>query len=399
MERDHYTLYKIIGKQTMVKIKLSEKAKNWLFFGLQVLIVFLALALGYLGSHFFSQKDNQFSLLRQAKNIMVENTILELPSEQALAYGMIRGMLATLDDPYSQFVEPAAHEVQTDELSGRFGGIGVRLERDTDMNLRLYPLPNSPALTAGIEDGDILVGVDDLIITQDTEEIEIIAAVRGPVGEEVKITVLRGTETLDFTIKREEVPLPTVSWNLLPEADDIGMVKVNLISETTSDEIIAAIEDLSNQGAGAFVLDLRNNGGGLVNAGVAIAELFLEEGEILHQEYKNKKEEVFTVEEPGIYTHLSMVVLVNENTASAAEIVAGAIKKHNRAPIIGAPTYGKTSIQYIFDLDDGSSIHITSGKWWIPGVSFPLKPDHLVLDDPTGVNALQKAIDMLQGTR
>lgn len=380
-------------------VNLTDNLKQWLYMGLQVVIVLLAMAIGYFGHRFIFQNQEDLGLVKQARSILIENAIVELPSDEKLQHGMVRGMLETLNDPYTFFVEPAAHEIQTDELSGSFGGIGVRLERDTKMNWRLYPFPDSPALEAGVEDGDILVGVDNLEITKETNDITLIAAVRGPVGEAVNITVLRGNETLNFRIERENVPLPTVSWNLLPEVKGIGLIKVNRISETTADEVETAIQNLTNLNASSFILDLRNNGGGLVESGVAIANLFLEQGEILHQQFNKEKKEVFSVTEAGPFHEISLVILVNENTASSAEIVAGAIKKHKRAPIIGTPTYGKTSIQYIFDLQDGSSIHVTSGRWWIPGLSFPLTPDHPISDDPDGVAAFQKAIEILKSNK
>ncbi len=396
MECNNYTLIKKQESNPMKHLEITEKTKQWLYVGLQIMIIITAVAVGYFGHNFIARRQGEYGLVNQARQIMVENTIFELPSENTIQHGMIRGMLETLNDPYTFFVEPAVHEVQSDELAGSFGGIGVRLEQDTDMNWRLYPFPNSPALEAGVEDGDILVGVDDLEITKETNVVDLIAAVRGTVGEEVNITVYRGTQTISFTIEREDVPLPTVSWNILPEVQGIGLVKVNRISETTAVEIEDAIEALTAQEAVSFILDLRNNGGGLVESGVEIANLFLEEGDVLHQQFNQDKETVFSVEEPGPFVDISMVVLVNGNTASSAEIVAGALKKHDRAPIIGSQTFGKTSIQYIFDLQDGSSIHITSGKWWIPGVTFPLQPDHPVEDDPSGVAALQKAVEILQ---
>ena len=379
----------------MKQVQVTEKTKQWLFIGLQVMIILLAGAIGYFGHDFLSRRQNEFELVDQAKQLMVENTILEIPSEETLQHGMIRGMLDTLHDPYTFFVDPAAHEVQTSELTGSFGGIGVRLERDTEMNWRLYPFPGSPAMEAGVMDGDILVGVDDLKINKNTEDVTVIAAVRGPVGEGVSILVLRGAEAVTFNIEREDFPLPTVSWNLLPEAAGVGLVKIIRISESTSGEVENAVQALIDQGATSLILDLRNNGGGLVEAGTAIANLFLETGDILHQQYNRDKEEVFSLKEPGPFTEIPLILLVNGNTASSAEIVAGAIKKFDRAPIIGSPTFGKTSIQYIFDLNDGSSVHITSGKWWIPGVSFPLEPDYAVEDDAAGIAVLQKAIEIV----
>ncbi len=369
--------------------------KKYAFIALQIIIVILSVAVGYFGHKFLLGYRSDLGLLLQARDIVLNNTILEVPEDPALEYGMIQGMLQKLDDPYTYFVEPAEHEVESDRLTGSFGGVGVRLERDTEMNWRLYPLPNSPALEAGIEDGDILIAVDDLVITPETDETTLIAAIRGPEGEKVKLTLVRLYEEHTLTIRRQSVPLPSVSWNLLPEAPFIGLLQINRIADSTAGEIQEGIEDLITQGANHFILDLRDNGGGLVDAAIDISRLFLEGGEILHQQFKDQDEDVFNVEEPGPYTDLPLVILVNSNTASSAEIVAGALKAHQRGIVIGAPTHGKTTIQYIFDLEDGSSVHVTSGEWWIPGVNFPLQPDEAIGDDPKGVISLQRAIEIL----
>ncbi len=369
--------------------------RKWAFIALQVAIILLAVAVGYLTHTFIGQVQGDFGLLRQAEDILLANTILEVPEDPALEYGMIQGMLGTLNDPYTYFVEPAAHEVESDQLAGGFGGIGCRLERDPDMNWRLYPLLDSPALTAGIVDGDILIAVDELPITPETDETVLLAAIRGPVGKKVTLTISRTDEELSFTIKREDIPIPSVTWNLLPEESTVGMVQVAWIADSTASEIQTGIDDLASQGAEMFILDLRDNGGGLVDGAVEIARLFLTEGEIVHQQFKNQNEEVFMVEETGSYADLPLVVLGHGNTASSAEIVAGALKAQERAALVGALTYGKTTIQYIFDLQDGSSVHVTSGRWWIPELSFPLEPDYLMTDDPTGLGILQTAIGIL----
>ncbi|MDF1519587.1 MAG: S41 family peptidase [Brevefilum sp.] len=380
----------------MNKVNLPENVRQWLFMGLQVMIVLLAMAIGYFGHRYILQAQEDLGILKQARSIVEENAIFELPSDEKLQHGMVRGMLESLNDPYTFFVEPAVHEIQTDELAGSFGGIGVRLERDTELNWRLYPFSGSPALQAGVQDGDILIEVDDLTITTSTDDINLLAALRGPIGEQVQISVRRGSQTLNFSIDRQDFPLPTVSWNLLPEAADIGLIKVNRIAETTADEMRDAIKDLQDRGAEYLVLDLRDNGGGLVEAGVEIVKLFLMDGEVLYQQFNDQKVEIFKVSNEGEFSKLPMVLLVNGNTASSAEIVAGALKKHERALIIGTSTYGKTSIQYIFDLQDGASIHVTSGRWWIPGVSFPLAPDYPVTEDPSGIAAMQKAVEILR---
>ena len=367
-----------------------------IFITIQIIIVMISAALGFLISEVRGQSNEELNLLQQAREIVINNTILELPPERAMEYGMIRGFLETLKDPYSIFVEPAANEIQSNELTGNYGGVGVRLEQDTQMIWRLYPMPGSPAIEAGITDGDLLVSVEDKMITPSMDEVTLIAALRGPVGEKVKITIQRDGEILDFRIRRESISLPSVSYNLIPEETRIGMIKINRISDTTKDEIKTGIQDLSENGAQGFILDLRNNGGGLVDSGVEIARLFLEDGEIMRRQFKGQEVEISKVEKPGPFTQYPMVVFVNGNTASAAEIVAGAINKTNRAALIGQSTFGKTTIQYIFDLEDGSSVHITSGRWWITGQAFPLEPDLVLAGDATNDFYLQAAIEVLK---
>ena len=367
----------------------------WLMILFQIGIVILSIAIGYFGRGIITRYRGGFQLLNEARDILLENTILEVPPEPALEYGMIRGMLAVMDDPFTHFVEPAVHEIRTNELTGRFGGVGVRLERDTRSNWRLYPLPDSPALAAGIQDGDLLLAVDDISITSETEELDLVTAIRGPEGENVKLIIQRHGQERTFEIKRQWVPLPSITWNLLPEAPEIGLLKVNRIAETTADEMQAGIESLVDQGAEALIIDLRDNGGGLVDAGVKIARLFLESGEIINQTFKGEGVKTFQVDQPGPFIDQPLVLLINGNTASSAEIFAGALAAHQRAILVGTPTFGKTSIQYIFELGDGSSVNITSGRWWVPGQDFPLEPDFTLIDDPTGVQLFQTAIEVL----
>ncbi|MFH1446729.1 MAG: S41 family peptidase, partial [Chloroflexota bacterium] len=148
-------------------------------------------------------------------------------------------------------------------------------------------------------------------------------------------------------------------------------------------------------GSEGFILDLRNNGGGLVEAGIDIARLFTDEGLIIHEQFKGEEIKSYTNPEKGIYFNLPLTVLINQNTASAAEIAAGVLQSQKRALLIGTQSYGKNSIQYIFELIDGSSIHVTSGRWWIPDLTFPLQPDILLQDDPNGTLAPLIAIDVL----
>jgi len=380
----------------MSEHKTQQTFPTWLMILFQFVIVFLSIAIGYFGRGMFDRYRGDLPLLNEAKEILIQNTILEIPDNPALEYGMIRGMLAVMEDPYTHFIEPAVHEIRTNELAGRFGGVGVRLERDTEANWRLYPLPDSPALAAGVQDGDLLKAVDDLEITSETEELDLVSAIRGPEGETVNLTIQRENEQITLTIARQWVPLPSITWHLLPETPQIGVIRVHRIADTTADEIEEGVEDLLEQGIEALIVDLRDNGGGLVEAGVRIARLFLGSGEVMSQSFKGEAVNTFGVEQPGPFVDLPLVLLINNHTASSAEIVAGALSTHQRADLIGTATHGKTSIQYIFELQDGSSVNITSGRWWVPGVDFPLVPDFEVSDDLNGVVLMQTAINVLE---
>jgi carboxyl-terminal processing protease len=297
-------------------------------------------------------------------------------------------MIEAYGDPFTSFSEPAQHELQSDSLQGSFGGIGVSFELDTEGRVRLYPFPDGPAAGAGMEDGDILLRVDDLAIEPEVPVDTITAAIRGPEGTEVRIVVLRepGDAELEFEIERMQVPLPSVTWRLAPEDARIGLIEVNVVAESTPGEIERAAEDLEAQGAEFYVLDLRDNGGGLLQAGIDCARLFLTDGVVIQQQFKGEPVLTHEVERPGSLAGLPLVVWVNHSTASAAEICAGALQAHGRAPLIGSPTFGKDAIQLVFELEDGSSIQVTAAKWWFPKLAFPNGENGLQPDLPVSEN-------------
>jgi len=362
--------------------------RTFLFTLLVVLLVVLTFGAGYL---FHQQQTNEasFALLDEARTILINHGLKNPPVDPNLEYGMIRGMLQAYDDPYTIFLEPPQNELQNNRLEGKFGGIGAQLEQDDQGFWTLYPFPNSPAQQAGLLDGDRILYVDDLEITLQTTADELQAALRGPVGQEVRLKVgrLPDYSPRTFNIIRQEIALPSVTWRLAPEEPRLGVLKVNVVAASTTDEIQRAVEDLQQRGATAFVLDLRDNPGGLLDAGVDIARLFLKEGSVMQQQYRGQEVKTFEVEKPGPLADLPLAVLINHGSASAAEIAAGALQAHQRATLIGEPSYGKDSIQLVFTLQDGSSLHVTSAKWWIPGLQKPvgeqgLQPDILI--DPAG---------------
>lgn len=339
------------------------------------MVLVLCTILGFAGGIFFSPRFNisvkDWPILHQAYQILMDHGYQPAPEAPGLEYGMIRGMVQSYNDPYTMFVEPVQHELESNTLQGSFGGIGVRIGRNAENNVVLYPLPNGPAQEAGVLEGDRLLKISDMDISPEITDDQIQASLRGPVGERVKITIARAPDyqPVEYSIKRAEIPLPSVTWHLEPDSPTVGLIEINLVAASTPDEIRKAVEDLKNRGAKAFVMDLRDNYGGLLTAGVDTARLFLKDGVVIEQQYKGRDVESYAVEKPGPYTDIPLAILVNENTASAAEIIAGALKAHGRAKLIGTSTYGKDTIQLVFDLQDGSSLHVTSAHWWIPGLA------------------------------
>ena len=386
------------------KFKMSTSYRKLLTAFIVVLGLVLAFLSGYvLRSHLTNQ---QFSLLEEAHSILQKYALEEPPLSPILERGMIRGMLQAFGDPYTVYVEPIQTELTADSLQGRYGGIGVEFGQDQDGYWILYPFPNSPAANAGIQKADRLVAVDGVEILPETPLDAIQAAIRGPVGETVLVKVLRMPEDspLEYTLKREDIPIPSLTWHLAGPEPSVGVIKATFMAASTADEILQVVADLQARGATHFILDLRNNGGGLLEAGVDTARLFLAQGEVMQQHYRNQRIETFVVNHPGPLVDLPLAVLINHGTGSAAEIVAGALKAHKRAPLIGEPSYGKTTLQLIFDLPDGSSMHVTSGRWWIPNLDSTLdesgiQPDIFIPQDPENPEAIiQAAITLLVGS-
>lgn len=373
---------------------------------IRYLLIFLLVAAGFISAFlsgyflrsFIDSPSDEFLVLNQAYSILLNHAYLDLPESKSLEYGMIRGLLQASGDPYATFQEPAQHELESNNLQGSFGGIGVELTRNQDGDILVYPIVASPAHLAGIQDGDQLISVDDLNISPETPLDDIKAAIRGPVGDIVKISVIRNPDDtqLDFHIRRAQIHLPSVTWHIASDHPTIGIINVNIIAESTSEEIQNAVKEMQGKGSNLFILDLRDNGGGLLTAGVDITKLFLENGSILKQQYRGKKVETFDVKSPGQFVDLPLILLINHNTASAAEIVAGAIQVDDRALLVGQPTFGKDSIQLIFNLQDDSSLHVTAAKWWIPGLSpaltdIGLQPDIAIIPDDSGEDLVMKA--------
>jgi carboxyl-terminal processing protease len=313
-----------------------------------------------------AQDSAAFSVFWEAWGLINQYFYGEKPDEAIRARGAIKGSLATLSDPYTMLVEPQQRDREQEELRGSFGGIGVLVSRTADGRIIMSPMEGKSAAREGILEGDELIAVDDLAITPQVPFDDVLAAVRGPVGQTVRLTIRREgvDQPLVFEVKREEIVTPSVTWAL--EEPGIGYIKLAIFSERTNSEMEEAIRDLQNQGANSFIIDLRDNGGGLLGAAIDVASQFLQDGVVMYERTSNGEEKPYPVKGDGLLLDAPVVFLVNGGTASASEIVAGAIQDYGRAKLIGTKTFGKASVQLLFDLEDGSSLHITNAHWLTP---------------------------------
>jgi len=373
---------------------------------LTVTVTLIAFMTGYLINNGYAQYS--YEIYDQAYQILDQNGLKPMPPEQQTEYELVRGLIKAYDDPYTVFVEPPQHELETNQLEGKFGGIGSALQRDTQGVLRVYPYANSPASMAGVPDGSKLLSVDDLTVSVDTPDDAVISALRGKVGSQVTISVLPQDATIaaEFNIERREFGIPSVSWQVVPEQPELGIVKIISMTATTTDEIDAAIQELSAKGVSTVILDLRDNGGGLVEAGVDVVKLFAHAGSnIIEQHYPNQTDMVSKGLTDGKYADLPLLIFANRNTASSAEIVVGALQALDRATMIGQQTFGKDTIQLVFDLIDGSSIHVSAAQWKLPqnpafATGAGLLPDNpLTQEAPTDADYIRVALEIYNNNK
>lgn len=329
-------------------------------------------------------QDKPLAVFWEAWEHIEQNFYGPLPSSRERTYGAIREVLSTLGDPYTIFIEPVVRDQEKDHLRGSYGDIGVTLQKRQG-DIVLYPLPDSPAARAGVLDGDILVAVDGGVISGTVSLDEVRARLRGEKGTAVTLTIARPpVPPFDVVVVREEVLVPSVIWRIM-DVDDaaIGYLRIEAFTERTGEETAAALQELAQRQIGGLILDLRGNSGGLLDVAVGVTGEFLESGVVLIERHRDG-ERIVEVQNDGVAVVLPMVVLVNKGTASAAEVVAGALQDHGRALLVGEPTYGKGSIQLIYDFSDGSALHVTTAVWLTPdrhqinGVG--ITPDFYVAD-------------------
>lgn len=285
-------------------------------------------------------------------------------------YGAISGMVSSLGDPYTFFLPPDVQKTSKEELDGAFEGVGIQLGFNKDKRLVVIaPLLGTPAEKAGIKPQDIIIKIKD----KDTTNItlpEAVSLIRGAKGTEVDLTILREGEqdSRTFTLKRDTILVKSVevSFNNTNNGKNIAVVKLTRFGERTQEEWAEAVVQVLSKEASGVVLDLRNNPGGYLEGAVFIASEFLSGGDVVLQENSLGDRVPFEVNRIGKLTKIPLVALINKGSASASEIVAGALQDRKRAKLVGEKSFGKGTIQEAEDLPGGTGIHITVAKWLTP---------------------------------
>lgn len=362
-----------------------------------------AFAAGFLYSQHISRRPasgTSFELVSEVDALLQEHYLYDLPADTTRVHSAAAGLVASLSDPYSYFVEPQNAAVDSTNLAGRFGGIGVEVTRDEQGHFVIASVyPDNPAAQAGLQPGDIIVAVDGALLDTAAPDLnQLLSAVRGEIGTRVVLTIQRGVETFDVSMTRAEVLLPSTFWRVLEQDPRVGYIQVTRFTERAPDELRQAVDDLSAQGVRAYILDLRDNGGGLVDAAVRIAGEFLDGGVVLY-ERRGDGEQVYNAPRGGHALDAPLAVLINNGTASASEILAGALRDRDRATLVGQQSFGKGTVQTILTLSDGSSLHVTSAEWFTPDrhpiAGNGLRPDVTIEPSEGEDSALEAALDLI----
>lgn len=327
-----------------------------------------------------------------------------------MVYGAISGMVASLGDPYTAFLPPEENKVVEEDLSGSFEGVGIQIGFKGKNLSVIAPLPNSPAAKAGIKAGDFIIGIKDEIKKIDTGTTgitltEAVKIIRGKAGTKVILQLLRdgSNEPIKVEVERAKLDVPSVVVDFVSDNKNIAHIKLLKFGADTDSEWNKAVSQITNHQPliTGIVLDLRNNPGGYLQGAVDIAGEFLNKGSVVVIEDRGKIKNEFKTDRLGQFTNKKVVILINAGSASASEILAGALSETKGFKLIGEKTFGKGTIQEPLQLEKGSSLHITTAKWLTPkGVwvnENGLTPDIKVEDkeDTTLDEQLQEAIKNL----
>ena len=345
-----------------------------------VAVAFL-LGLAYAGG---SSPDPRAAELAEVREQLALRYYREVPT-RVLRMRDVRSIIAALDDPHTQYLAPFAYSELRRRSSRTYSGVGMTVLPEAG-RLLVTAVPDGPARRSGIQVGDVIVHVDGMPTAKIRYE-QALGRILGPRGTFVRLGVRRGTQSLEFRVKRAAIPASAVASRVLARPGRrIGYLGVHGFSAGTAQLLHQTIGKLETAGVGGFVLDLRDNTGGLLDQAVATASLFLEDGVLGSLESVHAPSRIFVLDQIGNKTALPVAVLVNESTASAAEIVAASLQDNQRAVVVGDVTYGKAVVQSIEPLPSGAALKITTARYQTPsGVDISgggVTPDLPAPDDP-----------------
>ncbi|NLY47035.1 MAG: S41 family peptidase [Tissierella sp.] len=350
-----------------------------------------------------------YSKVSYVENIVRENYLRDV-EDSTLLDGQLKGLVQSLNDPYSQYLTAEEYKSLAEQTSGTYGGIGVIVSPGDDNYITVVsPIEDTPGERAGLKTGDKILSVDGVDFTAENMDAAV-KVMKGEPNTSVTITIMRrdkdgNNETLDIEITREIIRLVTVKSSILD--DTLGYIKITSFDEITYEDFKADLNELESRGVEGLIIDLRNNPGGLLNITADIADEFLGEGDIVYTETKDGQREYLRSDKS--MTELPLVVLINGGSASASEILAGAIRDHNRGELIGTTTFGKGVVQRIRPFEDGSGIKLTISEYFTPnGINIHgvgIEPDMIIelpddvevigVENIDGDIQLQKAMEVL----
>ena len=361
--------------------------RNFKIVSVILLVFLLGITIGLSRSHKVSARSNNiYEELKVFTDVLglLQKEYVEETKSNELMYGAIKGMLETLD-PHSAFMPPNMYKEMQEETKGRFEGLGIEITAKEGVLTVVSPIEDTPAFKAGILAGDQILKIDG-DSTKNLTLMDSVKRMRGPKGTKVTITIMREgfTKPREFTLTRDVIPVRSVRHELLEK--QYGYIRLSQFQEKTEGELDKALKALEEESKGSvkgLVLDLRNNPGGLLDQAVKVADRFIESGLIVSMEGRREDQKMkFFAHSQGTIARYPLIVLVNGGSASASEIVAGAIQDHGRGILVGTQTFGKGSVQTIFPLKDGSGVRLTTARYFTPnGRSIQAKgiiPDILV---------------------